>query len=341
MMKRLQILLSLLISAVCLYFSFRGIDWSETFKAMRQANYVLITGTVLVTLVSVWLRAYRWKFMLDPIKAVSISDLYSSTMIGFMANNILPARLGEFVRAYAIGHTARVSKGAAFATIVIERAFDMVSLVFFLGVVLLVHPLARPVKVAGGIAIAICAMMFVVLILFRARRDLVMRLFHIVSVRMPEGARRKGEGLLHSFIDGLEVLARGHHIVIILVLSLVMWLTVALSMDLGLKAFALDVPIHASLVLLVVVSLALMIPSGPGFAGTFEAAVIGTLLLMNIDKERAASYAIMYHATQFVPITALGFYYLWKARLTLGSVTHRSEEPGGVRPEVTETRDRD
>lgn len=321
MMKKLQILVSLLISIVCLYFSFRGINWSETVEAMRQANYLFIAGTVGVTLISVWLRAYRWKFMLDPIKSVSVADLFSATMIGFMANNILPARLGEFVRAYAIGHTAKVSKGAAFATIVIERAFDMVSLVFFLGVVLLVHPVARGIKLAGVFAIAVCAVMFLVLIIFRARRDLVVRVFHAVTGRMPEGARKRGEVLLHSFIDGLEVLARGHHILAILVLSLVMWLTVALSMDLGLKAFSLDVPVHASLVLLVVVSLALMIPSGPGFAGTFEAAVIGTLILMGIDKELAASYAIMYHATQFIPITLLGFFYLWKTKMTLGSFT--------------------
>lgn len=344
MMKRLQILLSLVISVICLYFSFRGINWAETLRAMLHANYVLIAGTILVTLVSVWLRAYRWKFMLDPIKRVPVSDLYSSTMIGFMANNILPARLGEFVRAYAIGHTARVSKSAAFATIVIERAFDMVSLVFFLGVVLLIHPIARPVKIAGAAAIAICAIMFMVLILFRARRDLVVRLFHFATARMPDTARGKGERLLHSFIDGLEVLARGHHIAAILALSLVMWLTVAFSMHLGLLAFALAVPIHASLVLLVVVSLALMIPSGPGFAGTFEAAVIGTLLLMNIDQERAASYAIMYHATQFVPITLIGFYYLWKAKLTLGSFTRGGDdsrddsgESPGPGPSITRT----
>lgn len=324
MMKKLQIVLSLVISAVCLYFSFRGIHWGETLEAMKHADYRFITGTIVVTLVSVWLRAYRWKFMLDPIKPVPVSQLFASTMIGFMANNMLPARLGEFVRAYAIGHTANVSKGAAFATIVIERAFDMVSLVFFLGVVLLLQPVAGGVKLAGGIAIAICAAMFVVLVIFRTRRDSVVRMFHRSTARLPEGARARGERLLHSFIDGLEVLARGHHIAAILILSLVMWLTVAFSMDLGLRAFALQVPIHTSLVLLVVVSLALMIPSGPGFAGTFEAAVIGTLVLMGIDKERSASYAIMYHATQFIPITLIGFYYLWKAGLTLGSFTRNS-----------------
>lgn len=328
MMKKLQIALSVVISLVCLYFSFRGIDWVKTAEAMRHANYWFIAGTVGVTMISIWLRAYRWKFMLDPIKKVSTGSLFASTMIGFMANNILPARLGELVRAVAVGHQARVSKSAAFATIVIERAFDMVSLVFFLGVVLLVHPLDRRIKIVGLIAVAICVAMFVVLILFRARRDLVMRLFVRFSGGMPPAAREKAQGLLHSFIDGLEVLARGHHIVAILVLSLVMWLSVALSMDLGLRAFALQVPVHASLVLLVVVSLALMIPSGPGFAGTFEAAVIVTLISMGVDKELAASYAIMYHATQFVPVTLLGFYFLGKSGMSLGSMTSgKDREP--------------
>lgn len=328
MMKKLQIALSVLISLVCLYFSFRGIDWARTGEAMSHANYAFIAGTIAVTMVSIWLRAYRWKFMLDPIKKVKTASLFESTMIGFMANNILPARLGEIVRAVAVGHSSRVSKSAAFATIVIERAFDMVSLVFFLGVVLLVHPLKAEIKIVGLVAVAVCVAMFVVLILFRARRDLVMKLFLKLSGGMPPAAREKAQGLLHSFIDGLEVLARGHHIVAILVLSLVMWLSVALSMDLGLRAFALQVPIHASLVLLVVVSLALMIPSGPGFAGTFEGAVIVTLTSMAVDKELAVSYAIMYHATQFVPVTLLGFYFMGKSGMSLGSMTSgKDREP--------------
>lgn len=318
MMKRIQIAVSLLISAVCLYFAFRNIDWLETWAAIRGANYFYILLTVLVTLGSVWLRSYRWKFMLDPIRQVPVGGLYQSTMIGFMANNLLPARLGEFVRAYAVGRAHGVSKSAAFATIVIERAFDMLTLVFCLGLVLLLVQLSPQIKWMGLFAILVTLVLFSVLFFFRQRRDLVSRIVERLTRSLPEASRSKGGRLLHSFIDGLEVLANGGHIVAILGLSLVMWGSVMLSFDLTMRAFHLDVPLYTSMVLLVVVSLGLMIPSGPGFAGTFEAAVIWTLLRFpGITKEQAASFAIVYHATQFVPITALGLYYLWKSNLSL------------------------
>lgn len=318
MMKRIQIVVSLLISVVCLYFAFRNIDWVETWGAIHRANYLYIMLTVVVTLGSVWLRSYRWKFMLDPIRKVPVGGLYQSTMIGFMANNLLPARLGEFVRAYAVGRAHGVSKSAAFATIVIERAFDMLTLVFCLGLVLLLVQLSPQIKWMGVFAIAVTLTMFSVLVFFRQRRDLVIRIVDRLTRSLPESSRNRGGRLLHSFIDGLEVLAKGGHILVILGLSLVMWGSVMLSFDLTMRAFNLDVPVYTSMVLLVVVSLGLMIPSGPGFAGTFEAAVIWTLLRFpEITKEQAASFAIVYHATQFIPITALGLYYLWKSKLSL------------------------
>ncbi|MDZ4803799.1 MAG: lysylphosphatidylglycerol synthase transmembrane domain-containing protein [Candidatus Eisenbacteria bacterium] len=318
MIKRIQIAVSLLISIVCLYFAFRNINWVETWDAICRANYFYILLTVLVTLGSVWLRAYRWKFMLDPIRRVPVGGLYQSTMIGFMANNVLPARLGEFVRAYAVGKAHGVSKSAAFATIVIERAFDMLTLVFCLGIVILLVKLSPQIKFMGTLAIAVTFVMFGVLVFFRQRRDLVVRIVERLTRSLPEASRNKGGRLLHSFIDGLEVLAKGGHILAILGLSLVMWGSVMLSFDLTMRAFNLPVPFYASIVLLVVVSLGLMIPSGPGFAGTFEAATIWALLLFDgVTKEQAASFAIVYHATQFIPITALGLYYLWKSNLSL------------------------
>lgn len=321
-MKRLQIAVSLLISVVCFYFAFRNIDWRETWRAMREANYLYLLATVLVTFGSVWIRAYRWKFMLDPIRKVTVRGLYSSTMVGFMANNVLPARLGEFVRAYAAGQLFGVSKSAAFATIVIERAFDMVTLIFCLGLALILHPLDARLKTMGMIAMGLTVVMFIVLVIFRQQRTRMARWLEALTARLPETSRQRADRLFHSFIDGLEVLAKGGHIAVILLLSMVMWGSVMWSLDLGMRAFSLPVPIYASLILLVVVSLALMIPSGPGFAGTFEAAMIWAILLFpGITKEKAASCAIMYHVTQFVPITLAGLYYLWRSNLSLSDAS--------------------
>lgn len=322
MMKRLQIILSLVISVVCLYFSFRNIDWGRTWTSMREANYLLVLATVAVTMSSNWLRAYRWKYMMEPLGKVNIDGLFSATMIGMMANNVLPARLGEFVRAYAAGKIFQVSKSASFATIVVERAFDLGTLVFCLGLALFLVHLDPRVQLMGYVAIASCVATFVVLIWFRQRREQVSRFAGAFLERLPERFRERGNRLTHSFIDGLEVLANGSHIVLILVLSLVMWASVIWSMDLCMRALHLPVPWYASIIMLVVVNLALMLPAGPGFAGTFEAAVILSLLIFpGVTKEQAVSYAILYHVTQFLPVTAVGLYYLWRANLSLTAAT--------------------
>jgi glycosyltransferase 2 family protein len=318
MMKRVQIILSLLISVVCLYYSFRNIDWGQTWTLMLGAGIWYVTASIAVSLASVWIRAWRWKFMVDPIKPVRVSGLFSSTMIGFMANNILPARLGEFVRAYAVGQEFGLSKSAAFATIVIERAFDLGTLVFCLGVALFLVRLNPAIQMMGYVAIGSCVLTFVALFWFHRRREQATRLMDGLLRRLPEKPRERANRLMHSFIDGLGVLARGGHILAILVLSLVMWGSVAWSMDLCMRALSLVVPWYASIVMLVVVSLGLMIPSGPGFAGTFEAATILSLLIFpGVIKEQAVSFAILFHVTQFVPVTVIGLYYFWKSNLSL------------------------
>ena len=99
-MKRYWLnILGALVTVVCLYFAFRGIDFANTMTALREANYWWSIPVVLVSVFSIWLRAYRWKLMLEPIRHVPLGKAYSATMIGFMANNIYPARLGEIVRA--------------------------------------------------------------------------------------------------------------------------------------------------------------------------------------------------------------------------------------------------
>lgn len=317
MNRRLLTTVGLLTTGVALYLAFRGTNLSEVAHSLSEVGYLWAVPVVGGTLLSIWVRAYRWKVMLAPVKSIPTARTYSATMIGFMANNVLPMRLGELVRAYSIGKSSEISKSSAFATIVVERAFDLLAVLLILGVMLLRYSFAPWVQITGYVALVACAGMFGVMALLRWKRELTLRIFRLVLRRLPEALREKAEGLLHRFLDGLEVLGNWRRLLWTTVLSVLTWLAMASSFYAALLAFHLDVPADASLVLVVVSALAVMLPSGPGFVGTFEVGARYGLMLFKVPDDVALSYALFYHVVQFIPITLLGFYHLYRENFSL------------------------
>jgi uncharacterized protein (TIRG00374 family) len=317
-----SLLVGIPISVVCGWLAFRNVDYAAVATALREANYLWLFPVVGFSFLSYWIRAVRWQVMLDPIKRVPIAGLFSATMIGFLGNNLFPARLGELLRAVAVGRKQRISKSSAFATIVVERAFDMFALLTFLGIVLLLSHVPRFVRVTGFLCFAIVVAMFAILVLFQRRRRLAVRILSFFTRHLPRKLSDRADRLLHSFIDGLGVLTRGGHTLRVAMLSLVHWFVVALTFEFCLLAFGIThgpggVPLHASLTILVIVSLGLMIPSSPAFVGTFQAFTVAAFATMGVDKSRALSYSLVYHAGQFLPVTLVGFYFLWRDGLSL------------------------
>ena len=321
------------VTVICLYFAFRGIDYANTLVALREANYWWSIPVVVISVFSIWLRAYRWKIMLEPIREVSVGKAYSSTMIGFMANNIYPARLGEIVRAYAIGHSCGVSKSSAFATIVVERAFDLLAILFFLGMLLPWYKFDPKFQAAGYVALAACVLLFTAMVFLRWKRAATLRVFEALASPLPERHGRRVSGLIHRFVDGVAVLASGRPLPSITLLSVLVWVVVTLSYYLAFFAFDLHLPIQAGVLLLVLTALAVMAPSAPGFVGPFEwAAIYGMMFFESegVTRSVAASYALYYHAIQFVPITLLGLYHLRRERFSLTRAV--KEEPPEAQP---------
>jgi glycosyltransferase 2 family protein len=307
------------VTVVSLVLAFRGSDPHAILSTLAETGVWWAIPVLGATMLSIWIRAWRWRLMLDPLGDVSTGETYRATMIGFMANNVLPMRLGELVRAYSIGRASGVSKSAAFATIVVERAFDLLAILLLLGIVLLRFSTHFPawVLVAGYVAVAACAGLFLVMGLLRWKRELTVRFFTRAIQRLPHRLRQRTLGLLHRFLDGLEVLSRAHRVLGVTLLSLATWLAVALSFLFTAYAFDLPRTWEVSLLLVVLTALAVMLPSGPGFVGTFEMGVRYGLALVKVDESRALSVAIFYHTVQFIPITLLGLYHLWRQNFSL------------------------
>ena len=316
-----KFIIGVAISLVFLYLAFRKVDYSQLWSALKGANYWYIFPNMVLVILSMWMRAFRWRFMIDPIKKVNLGRLFSSVMIGFMANNVLPARLGEFVRAYSLGKTENISKSATFATIVIERIFDGFSLLFILWLSLLMYPeLPNWVKKAGNLFLLMNLVIFAFLVLIEVKREFTLKFFNFVFRLLPASLSSKAGEILEKFIGGLKVFRDIPSLIWILAWSIFIWVVVGISNYFIFLAFDLHPPIQASFILLGVVSLAVMLPSSPGFVGTFHAACVASFLILNLNESVSRPFSIILHASQYIPVTLLGLYYLKKEHLSLKTI---------------------
>lgn len=312
-----KLIIGAFVSLIFLYLAFRKVNYDELWLAMKGAQYWYIVPNVILVILSMWMRAYRWKFMVNPIKRLGMKSLFSSVMIGFMANNVLPARLGEFVRAYSLGTKEGVSRTATFATIVIERIFDGFALLFILWLALLLSPFPDWVKKASNLFLLINFATLAFLILLEVKRDLALKFFNFIFRLLPLGLSSKAGEITEKFIGGLKVFRNVPSLLWILAWSVLIWLVVGISNYFIFLAFDLHPPIQASFILLVIVSLGVMLPSSPGFVGTFQFFCVVSLATFGYDKNIALPFSILLHASQYFPVTLLGLYYLKKEHLSL------------------------
>ena len=319
-----KLFIGILVSLVFLYLAFRKVDYTQLWQALKDANYWFIIPNVILGIFTMWMRALRWKYMVDPIKKVGLSRLFSSVMIGFMANNVLPARLGEFIRAYSLGSKENISKSASFATIVVERVFDGFSILFILWATLLLFPFPDWVKKASHLFLVMNLGVLFFLIFFEVKTDSTMKFSQFMFKFLPRKLRIKAEEILLKFISGLKVFRDVPSLIWILIWSISIWVVTAISNYFIFLAFDLHLPIQASFILLVIVCLGVMLPAAPGFVGTFQFFCIVALERFDIGRSVALPFSIVLHACQYFPVTLLGLYYLKKEHLSLKTLEKES-----------------
>ena len=175
-MKNWKSWIGFVISMGILYLAFRRIDLQLLLKSLQGANYLYLFPIVVIIFVNMALRALRWGYLLRPIKKIGFLNLFASILIGFMANNVLPVRMGEFVRAYIIGRSERIRKSASFATVMVERLFDGLTVLGLLVVVLTFIHLPpeniyfkRGLQMGGYITMAIYGFTLMILVIIKTQ----------------------------------------------------------------------------------------------------------------------------------------------------------------------------
>lgn len=319
------------ISLFFLFLLFRKIDFHKLLAAFREMDYRYLWPALLFTFVSYFFRAVRWYFLLLPIKKTRLKNLFPATMIGYMANNILPARLGEFVRAYVLGEKEGIAMSAVFASLVIDRLFDgftVLLILLFTFFTVKLPPGMESVQhglVVGGY-ITLTIYFVVVAFLFILKKRTLQTINLIGRLLKPFPARVSGNviPLLGSFIEGVRISSKPVELFALLLSSFVIWAFAIWPVDLMLRSFGIILPITASMFIMVFLVFAVMVPASPGYVGTYHAACVYGLMAFNIQKEKALSIALIIHGINFFPVIILGLYYLWHDNVSLAEMRKKS-----------------
>ncbi|MCE1253374.1 MAG: flippase-like domain-containing protein [Anaerolineae bacterium] len=325
-MKRWQFWLGLLISIVFLYLALRGIDFSKVWVSLTTAQYLWLLPGIAVYFVAVWVRAWRWHYLIRPLKKVPTRRMFPIVTIGYMGNNIYPARAGELLRAVVLKKHEGVSISASLATIIVERIFDGVVMLAF--VFLNLPELAGLNKDSGfvgniqelslwGAAAFIGALLvFLLAAMFPQVTERVVNVLidRLVPLRWRENIRT----FTNRFLSGLESLRSPQEALMVFLTSALIWLLETGKYWFVMHAFSFEVSFFTLMLMNGIVNLATTLPSAPGYVGTFDAPGIALLTAYGVPGAIATGYTLVLHMALWVPITALGAYYFTREGLKWG-----------------------
>ncbi|MCX2726370.1 lysylphosphatidylglycerol synthase transmembrane domain-containing protein [Thermomicrobium sp. 4228-Ro] len=307
--------LGIVLSIVFLVLALRGQDYAALVAALRSASYGWLLPAVAVYFVGVVLRAIRWSILLSPVRSLSWRQLLPAVSVGYMANNVLPFRTGEIVRAYAVGRQFGVSKTATLATIVLERLLDGLTMLGFIVVAATAVALDSALQRVALVATVLFLPAFGLLIV-AARSSRLLSLVLWLLRYMPAALRARVERMVRSGFSGVAVFRNSSALVQAIGLSVAAWLAEAAMYALVARAFALDLSLVLILLTTAVANLATLIPSSPGYIGPFEAGVLLVLAgVAGVPRPLAFSYAIVLHAALYLPITLVGLAFWSKLQL--------------------------
>ncbi len=317
-MKRWQFWVGVLISVFFVWVSLKGLRLQDFWSAVQTANYWWFLPGIGVYFVGVSIRAWRWHYLLGPIKKIPTRVMFPITTIGYMGNNIYPARAGEVLRAVILKRREGVAVSASLATIIIERIFDGVVMLAFVFINL--PELARLTGSSGvlgsirQVAVFGTGIFLGALVVF-----LLAAMFPQVTSRfgswfiqrlLPGRLHERALGLMHRFLDGLASLRSPFNVLMVFFTSVIIWLLETGKYWFVMHAFPFKVNFFALMLMNGLANLATTIPSAPGYIGTFDAPGIAVLTAYGVDQAAATGYTLALHVALWLPITLLGAYYL-------------------------------
>jgi uncharacterized protein (TIRG00374 family) len=331
----IQILAGLAVSAVALWLTLRGKDLGAIWAAAAAADYVWLVPYVGILALIHLARTLRWGILLEPVAKVPFSRLNAASAVGFMALVILPFRIGEFARPYLIAERPRIRVSATLSSVVVERVADGVFMAALLILSLLAVPEGTPglhfLRMGGLAVFGIFGALLAFLVVAYRNRSLAVRITHRVLDPISPRVAARASGMMDAFIHGLRLVPSRSKVALFFLLTAVYWCLNGWGM--GVLALAFDIHLNfiQSLTVLGVLVVGVMIPSGPGMVGTFQAATMLGLSLFvpaQVLDTRGTAYANVLWAVQLAFTTMLGLFFLFSRHIRIAQIFAAPEEVG-------------
>jgi uncharacterized protein (TIRG00374 family) len=319
--RSIQILISVLISAVAVWFSVKDVNFGTFWSDLTRARMIWLGPMIVIAALALWFRALRWRVLLEGVGPLGDTSVFYATCIGFMGNMVLPLRAGEAIKPLVIARDGRISMPAALATVAIERLLDMIMLGLFAGVTVLLVPTGDFLRTAAKTLVVLVSVAIAVLFAIIRNSAWVERQALRLADRLPEFLGHFVREGARGFLQGLHALRDLRTLLTVFVYSALVWLCAVF----GFVTAALALEIQAPLLPLgfastVVVAAAVSVPSAPGFIGVFWAGAVLALGIFGISDSMGFTFGVLNWLVQMVVIIALGMWSLSRLNLSLGDV---------------------
>ena len=319
--RLLKIVLGLAVSAALLVYLFSHADLRAIGARLADTHWGFLAASVALSLGSLWARSRRWGYLFPP--GANPSGLFNAVMIGYMANNLLPLRAGEVVRAYVV-----TRRGQRFwttvTTMVVERVLDGLAIGLLLASLFLLIPVPRELEWAALVFLSLDLALIAFLGVFALAPTRCNRLARILTGGRPSLAARL-ERLLDTLDRGLAGVRAPRHVLPMLGWSCAIWIAQVASIWAGFHAARLDLPLVAAWTTLAFLGLGVSLPSSPGFVGVIQAAVVTALRLFSVPYDDALSFSLLFHVSQFVPVTVWGLVLLFVEHVSLAEAVRTQD----------------
>jgi uncharacterized protein (TIRG00374 family) len=325
--RKFQIAFGLAITAAVLVWMKSALDWPEVMRELRQVHYWVLIPATLILALHVVFRAMRWHYLLSA--ATPLRLRFDSIMLGNFATFILPLRAGEFVRPYLLSRRSEESFTRAFASVVMERFFDLATVLILFSVMISRFEHSQDWIQKGARGLSLLAAIIFALMFVACFFPLFARRLLELPLRIVPGAfRQRAELMVQELLEGAAVLRDKKRFAAVVVLSALVWGSACLQYYLFL--FLLDTPASWSLGVTIVVAIALAVaaPSAPGFLGVYEAGCIVAFAVFGLGKAPATAYALVTHAFQFFIYVAYGLFVLLRYHMSFSQLREGAETDG-------------
>jgi len=326
----INLFLSLVVAGGCLYLAFRNVPLGELGAAIERFDFRWLVPAFAISLTLQVFRAWRWRLELLPLERIGLGRLWVVTSVAYMAINLLPVRLGEFVRPWLLSRRSRVSFSNVVGNLVIEKTMDAVVILFYILVGLLTTTDLPPWVRRGAIFPAVGAVVLAVLVglLWWKGEPFVDRwIVRFLPERFGAGLKR----LLGALLDGMLILPNRRLLAAVFVVSVTLWFLPILSSYVIIRAFDFHVPFNAALIVFIFIGFGTALPNAPGMVGTYQYACVLALALFGVDQTAALAYGLVLNAIQLTSLVAQGLIALPLAGIDWADLRHARRK---LRPQV-------